>query len=242
MTWYRPGGYPELFDLVSSGGVMVGGGVGLSSAAFPGDLSASCLIDLSLVLGDSASAQRIGARATLSTIAATDGVPRAVAQAAAATANPNLRRRITAGGVLGWRGYTADLPVALAAVGARVGCVDVSGRQDRMSVSQLSAAQGSRFLISEIDLPHHGVSSYRRISARRGPAPALASVAGYRHDNEITLVAGAVARRPICFTPDTRPTCADMISDHRASAAYRARLTAHLTDLVMKDLEDGHGE
>ncbi|MGV0816087.1 FAD binding domain-containing protein [Mycolicibacterium boenickei] len=238
MAWYRPTGYRQLCEAMRSGAKVVGGGVGLSSPAFIGDLKSFDLIDTSAVLSDIVTEGKIAARTTLSTVAASAVVPTCIAQAAQATGNPNLRRRITVGGVLGWGSAIADLPVAFSAVDAQVICMDVNGAVTCCPASAVSMHQGIPRVIIEVRVPTSGASAYRRIGVRAGPAPALAAVAGYRGSaDQIRLVAGAVAVRPICFAPDRRPDAGDMMSDHRGSARHRARLISRLTDLVLEDLE-----
>ncbi|MEO3855727.1 FAD binding domain-containing protein [Acrocarpospora sp. B8E8] len=235
-SWLRPATLDELLDARAGGATLVGGGVGLCSAAFPGALTGA-LIDARAVLGGQVGGTHAGALATLATLAATPGVPAAIRRAAAATANPGVRRRITVGGVLGWRSPLADLPAALDVLDAQVRVAVQAGTAPTLVPLRALYGPEPPSVILDVHWAPATASSYRRAAGRPGPAPLTIGLAGVRRDGDIRLVASGAADTLLAFTPDRIPAEAELRNDARASARHRRRLLDRLLEQVIDDLE-----
>ncbi|MCU1452803.1 MAG: hypothetical protein JWN46_949 [Acidimicrobiales bacterium] len=121
-TWTTPASIDDALVRIVAGATPVGGGAALYSAALA-PLLGAVAVDLAGVLEAGIDGDTIGAKTTLEALAAASTVRRrwpALAEAAEATANPNVRRLATLGGTVAARLPTSDLPAALAAYGAQV--------------------------------------------------------------------------------------------------------------------------
>jgi CO/xanthine dehydrogenase FAD-binding subunit len=240
-TWIRPADVGAAACAVASGATAFGGGAALLSAAFDPTV-AEDVVDLAGLGLATLDAPRIGAMATLAAVAADPAVVRgwpAIAQAAAQSANPEVRRLATIGGTIAARIATADLPAALCAHGARVEVQTVDGARWRSVADHLAAPLPG--VITAVDLGAPAPGGYRRLAGRAGPAPAIATVAAVRRDGELVLWAGAVADRPLCLVDGALPETSALRDDHRASAAHRRRMIAVLVQELRDELANDTG-
>jgi len=239
-VWHRPRSLEAALDLVAAGTTPVGGGAALLSRAFP-QLQGDALADLYGMLPSACTPPVVGAGVTLAVLAADAAVGAgwpAVAQAAGLTANPGVRRLATVGGTVAARLVTADLAAPLVLHAAVVAVTTAAGVARLPYIDYLrSASDLGPHLVTGVDLGPPARGAYRRIAGRRGPAPALATVAGLLGaDGRLRLCAGAVAALPLPFAPGDPPGAERLADDDRASAAYRARLVAVLAGEVAEAL------
>jgi len=220
---------------------VVGGGVGLLSRAFEGDAARAGEPTLVAVDGDprwtAISGRWIGAGVTLARLAAdpriAEGWP-AIAVAAAATANPNLRRRITVGGVVAARLPTSDLAAPLCAHGAMVRLHRPFDDTPIDLPLGEYLADGPAGVVTGVVLAEPAPSAYRRVAVRQGPAPAIATVCAVQGPTGLRRWAGAVATVPIELTEHGEvPADVVLLSDHRASADYRRTVVRNLAATLL---------
>lgn len=239
---------PDLADAlgrVGAGATAVGGGTTLLSDAFAPVIGAEAC-DLAGLLPEGLADDVLGGATTLDALAADPEVRArwpAVAAAAALTATPQVRRLATLGGTIAARLPTADLPAALVAHGAEVHLVaGPAGERRRLPLAEhLARPTPDPHLVVAVRLTRPGRGAYRRFALRRGPAPAIATVAGVvDRAGRLHLHAGAVGPgvAPVPVTAGERPRAEALRSDVRASARHRARLVEALAREVASEL--GH--
>ena len=187
---------------------------------------------------------RIGALTTTAELAASPLVRRwapALAEAAAATAAPALRRRATIGGNVATP--AGDVTTALLALDATVDVLH-GGRTRTEPLAAFMAAQASAWprqrLIVAMRLGRNPRSAFEKEGLRSGFSRALASVAVARDGDRVTVALGGLRDRPFVATTvaaavvgggdvhaalatDCRPP-----DDGIVSPAYRLRLAERL--------------
>ncbi len=234
--WHRPGSLTEAAALMARGATPVGGGTLVMSEAF--DDVPGPYLDLRGVIPNGWHGDRVGAMTTLSALLQmTEGRWPAIAEAVRATANPGVRRLATIGGTIAARLAGCDLAAPLAAYGALVISVGADGAACETPFIEFWCGARGPCLITEVVLGPPRPGAYRRYGGRRGPAPALAGVAGVAGAGGIELWAGAVADRPLRLTG--RPLAdGDMREDLRCSARHRLRLVrafiAEVTSVLLE--------
>jgi CO/xanthine dehydrogenase FAD-binding subunit len=206
---HTPTTLDELRAQITDRTVIVGGAVGLMSAAFPAAFGAANVslarMGLAWIEG-----RRVGAMTTLAALARSDlGGYRALADAVRLTATPALRRRITLGGALAGNPGCADVGIALGAHAGAARVLDgLSGRTAWHSVARLGELQRPWVLL-EVDLGEPGESRYRRFTGHHRAAPTVVSVAGRRlADGATVLCAGGAAALPLVGSPEALPELA----------------------------------
>lgn len=237
VAWRRPASVAEAARLASKGATLVGGAAALGSAAFPHGYG-SVAVDLEGLALDVLAPPRLGAMVRLERLVAEDAISTGwpvVAEAAGATATPEVRRMATVGGTVAAGLPTSDLCLALCAAEASVRVLDGSGAQT-VSVSAY-LAQPLPGVIVEVVLGEPRPGAYRRFANRPGFAPAVAAVAGVVHGGVVALWAGAVADRPVRLSPGALPAVETLRDDAQASGWYRRRLLSTLIEDVTAALE-----
>lgn len=216
--WIAPRKLRTALWLSANGARPFAGGTALLGGLVD-DNAGQVVLDLGCLGLDTVQLPQAGAMTTVETLAGLSDWP-AVARAAQLTGQPNLRRLATIGGVLASRLRTSDLAPALAAHRARVVVATPTGEVIRRSVVEQWASAGINELVLGIELgPPRRAAAFRRLALRRGPAPAIANVAVVVHDDGVERWAGAVAATPVPVDRDGGTT-AEILTDHRASAAY----------------------
>jgi CO/xanthine dehydrogenase FAD-binding subunit len=219
--------------------VIVGGGVGLMSAAFAPTFGETNVALRGMTL-DYVDDGCVGAMTPLATLERSDlGGRRALAQALRLTATPALRRRITLGGVLGWGSARADAAVALAAHGASAKVLD--GRSGGLcwhAVADLYALPRP-WVVLEVDLGQTGASRYLRFGGHHRATPALVCVAARRAPDGSTVVCvGGATQAPLVVTPDELPVQLELLDDHAASASFRHQVMRTLVADACRELDE----
>jgi CO/xanthine dehydrogenase FAD-binding subunit len=242
-SWVRPVHPTVAARAATRGATVFGGGAALLSHAFPHELGDD-VVDLSDLDLDRVDLPLVGAMVTIAALAVDReiclGWP-AIAQAAAVTANPEVRRVASIGGTIAARIPTADLPAALCAHGARIEIVDDDGAR-WIAVEDYLETAFVPGLITRVDFGPPALGGYRRLAGRPGPAPAIAAVAAVDRGDRIELRAGAVADRPLRFPGGAMPPVASLRDDHRASAAYRHRVLGVLAAELHAELRASGGD
>jgi CO/xanthine dehydrogenase FAD-binding subunit len=228
-TWTRPDDVLAAAAMAASGGTVVGGGTALASVSFPHALGPDA-VDLGSLVLTAFEPPFLGAMVTLDRLAddpvIAAGWP-AIAEAARATANPDVRRLATIGGTVAALVATGDLPTALCSHGASVHLHD-GLRAWSVTVAEYLTGPPVTGLVTGVDLGPRAAGAYRRLAGRAGPAPAIAAVAGVLTSDGVRLWAGAVADRPLRFDGTEPPPRSSLRDDDRASAAYRHRILSVL--------------
>lgn len=237
------GGIRQVVRLVTQGSRPLGGGAALSSRAFPEFRSAGPFADLAELSLAGINPPVLGAMATLAELAA-DHVVReqwpALAEAAAATATPGVRLLATIGGTVAARLPGCDLAAALDVHETEVVMEDVLGQRRLPFGDYWTHCDLGPHLVVGVVLGRPSPGCYRRVAARRGPAPAIATLAAVRRpDGSVDLRAGAVADRPVPVDAKTLSVADDVVlrSDDRASAGQRARLLRSLAAEALEALQ-----
>lgn len=144
---------------------------------------------------------RIGALTTMAELAGSALVRREVpmlAEAAAQTAAPALRRRATLGGNLVTRHPAADAATALLAGSARVEWIGREGRRRRTPVADFIAAPPRRGrLVLAIHVPACRRSAFEKHGARRGFSRSIVAVAVRRSSKGSGVAIAGVGAGPI---------------------------------------------
>lgn len=220
--------------------VIVGGAVGLMSAALAPAFGETNValggMGLDYVDGDG----RVGAMTSLATLARADLDGRqALAQALRLTATPALRRRITIGGVLGWGSARADAAVALAAHGASAKVLDGhSGEVAWRAIGDLYALSRP-WAVLEVDLGQAGPSRYLRFGGHHRATPMLVCVAARRAPDGATIVCvGGATQAPLVVMPDELPVQLELLDDHTGSASFRHHVMRTLVADVCRELDE----
>jgi CO/xanthine dehydrogenase FAD-binding subunit len=237
--WIRPDSVTAAAAAAAAGATIVGGAAALCSLAFAPTIGESA-VDLEGLGLDDLELPRIGAMVTLERLTSSDEVAAGwpvVAEAAAATATPEVRRAATVGGTIAARLPTGDLLTALCAVGAAVVVVDAEGRSTPYALPDY-LAEAPAGIVTEVELGLPCRGAYRRFANRAGFAPAVCAVAGVRREERIELWAGAVGERPIPFVRSVLPEEAALRNDVHASAWYRRRLLGVLSDEVVAAIQE----
>jgi aerobic carbon-monoxide dehydrogenase medium subunit len=237
--WHRPGSLAEAAALTASGATPVGGGTLVMSEAF--DVIPGPYLDLSLVVPAGCHGDRVGAMTTLAALLEmTDGRWPAIADAVRSMASPGVRRLATVGGTVAARLAGCDLAAPLAAHGASVISADADGAAHETPFTEFWSGAPGPGIITEIVLGPPRPGAYRRYGGRRGPAPALAGVAGVTSAGGIELWAGAVAGRPLRLAGQPLAD-SDLRGDSRCSARHRLRLVRALAAEVTSALPEYPG-
>ena len=134
--YHRASSLDEALSLLSehSGAKVLAGGHSLLPAMKLRVSDPGVLIDIGRVgdlsgISDSKGSVRIGALTTHSTIAASEAVPAALAEAASMVGDPQVRNRGTIGGNVAHADPASDLPTVLAALGATFFAVGSNGER-----------------------------------------------------------------------------------------------------------------
>jgi aerobic carbon-monoxide dehydrogenase medium subunit len=161
-------------------------------------------------------------------------------------ASPRVRNVATIGGVLGDADYAADPPAMLVALDAQAEVLSVRGPR-RIPVADLivdhyETSLADDELITRVLVPRgrHRVS-YRKLRTRSREDRPCVAVAAALHDDQVSVVVGAVTGRPQRFPDlcagwapgnDAREIALEYaeritpLGDSRGSAAYRKRMIA----------------
>ena len=237
--WHRPGSLAEAAALMASGATPVGGGTLVMSEAF--DAIPGPYLDLSRVVPAGCHGDRVGAMTTLAALLEmTDGRWPAIADAVRSMANPGVRRLATVGGTVAARLAGCDLAAPLAAHGASVISADADEAAHETPFTEFWSGAPGPGIITEIVLGPPRPGAYRRYGGRRGPAPALAGVAGVTGAGGIELWAGAVAGRPLRLAGQPLAG-SDLRDDPLCSARHRLRLVRALAAEVTSALPEYPG-
>lgn len=146
---------------------------------------------------------RIGALTTAAELAASPIVrrhARALAEAAAHTAAPALRRRGPVGGNLVTPHPAGDLTTALVALGATVELVEGAGRRRVAIAEYLKTSAARSRLVLAVHLPKCRHSAFEKLGSRRGFSRSIVAVAVALGASGAGVAIGGVARRPVAAT------------------------------------------
>ncbi len=175
-------------------------------------------------------ALRIGALSTTAELMANALVRRratALAEAAAATGAPALRRRGTIGGNLTTPHPAGDVTTALLALGATIDVVDGLDRRE-VPIAEFMTAQAAVWprqrLIVAVTVPWCRRSAFEKVGLRGSFSRSLAAVGVAVHGRRTTVAYGGLRERP--FVATTIET--GISSDGSVAAALAAeRLAQH---------------
>jgi len=144
---------------------------------------------------------RIGALTTMAELAGSAAVRRHVpmlAEAAAHTAAPALRRRATLGGNLVTHHPAPDATTALLAASARVEWIGREGRRRRTAIADFIASPPRRArLVLALHVPASPRSAFEKHGPRRGFSRSIVAVAVRRSPKGSSVAIAGVAVRPI---------------------------------------------
>ena len=177
----------------------------------------------------------LGSLVTLAKIAAANAYPSldAVAQAAAAVGNPQVRRAATIGGNVALAIATADVVPALQALDAEIVCCSSSTRQE-VPLADFNVAS---LLITHIKIPlrENVRSSFRKFAWRSASGITIVNVAAAVSINDglssrVRLVVGGLQTRPQRLTESEsllqgQHLTSSLVSDAAAAAAASAVCT-----------------
>jgi CO/xanthine dehydrogenase FAD-binding subunit len=147
---------------------------------------------------------RIGALVTSAEVAGSDLVRReapALAEAAAATAAPALRRRGTVGGNIATPHSTGDVTIALLALDARVASIEIPGsaRIDELPLASILSSRdgtGSSRLLLSVTVAKQPRSAFAKFSGRLGFGRPLLSAGVAVAGEQIRVALGGLGQRP----------------------------------------------
>lgn len=148
---------------------------------------------------DLGSQLRIGSLTTAAELAASRLVGRfapALAEAAALTSAPQLRRRGTLGGNLATPHPAGDVATALLALGATVEVALPSGATRSVPVEAVLRRAPGRSLYVTVRVPKCRTSAFAKIGARPAFSRALVSVAVAHLPDGVRVALGGLAERP----------------------------------------------
>jgi carbon-monoxide dehydrogenase medium subunit len=266
LEYSRPRALSEALDALSRPGSCVyAGGTDLLlalSARAPWTVGLRRLVDVKTIpeargITDAGDHLRIGALVTAAELADDHLVRReapALAQAAAATAAPALRRRGTVGGNIAMAHPAADVTTALLALDARVASIDVGGSAEveelslENVLSSWDRTERTRLLLS-VTIAKQPRCAFTKFPSRLGFGRSLVCV-GMAVDGERVRVAlGGLAERPVhavevSSAVQRQAALADALAhechpaddDVCASPAYRLRLAATLIERLHETL------
>lgn len=241
--WLRPASVDAAARAAAGGATVVGGAAALGSAAFPPDYGPTA-VDLEGVGLDVFAPPRLGAMVRLEQLAGdvalAVGWP-VVAEAARATATPEVRRVATVGGTVAAGLPASDCCLALCAAEAAVRVVSGDGTEQRLPLEAYLARRPAGVVV-EVELGPPAPGAYRRLANRAGFAPALAAVAGVVLDGAVSLWAGAVSDRPFRIAPGRLPDATLLRNDAQASSWYRRHVLEVLVEEVAEALRAGARE
>jgi carbon-monoxide dehydrogenase medium subunit len=153
-------------------------------------------------IADAGDSLRIGAAVTAAELAGSRLVRRAapaLAEAAAATSSPALRRRGTVGGNIVTARPTGDVTTALLALGATVEIVGPKGRAESMLtelVTMRSQAWPRKRLVVAVRVPKSPRSAYEKLGSRAAFSRAIVAVAVVATADGARIALGGMHARP----------------------------------------------
>ncbi|MFI7603451.1 FAD binding domain-containing protein [Actinoplanes sp. NPDC049681] len=253
--------------LALTGARPLAGGQGVLTAMKLGRTAPRLLVDLSRidelrgVIPSADGGLRIGAYTTLTDLATTlTGMPSAydaLAEAATAVADTQIRNRATVGGTLAGRHSASDLAAALLVLAGRLTVAGRSGRRT-VALTDFYTPDGPLLahadIIVEVEVPAPEAelrTAYERTTDRATLSPVAGVAVALTPGAVRVAVTGAtawprrvpeaetVAPRPGSWVDDVGPGCR-FRDDDVASAAYRAHLTRVLAGRALARAGSGH--
>jgi carbon-monoxide dehydrogenase medium subunit len=252
MPYARPHTVEEAVALLAEGGVPLAGGTVLVRRVVQGAAAPPLLVDLAGITAlRSVTARQgylsLGALTTLEELAGSverHGAFTALARAAAAVGNPNVRRAGTLGGNLGWGLPGADTVAALVVLEAEVVRAGPDGQEALSVMDFVTNGVGTAHLITGVRLPRRDGwrSDFVKFGWRRATAKSIVSVAAALQVDggriaAARLAVGGVTRRAPRLTGtehllEGRTAVGRLIDEAAASASEEASLDrpAHVGD------------
>ena len=172
--YHRASSLDEALSLLSehSGAKVLAGGHSLLPAMKLRVSDPGVLIDIGRV-SESKGSVRIGALTTHSTIAASEAVPAALAEAASMVGDPQVRNRGTIGGNVAHADPASDLPTVLAALGATFhatgskGERSISAEEFFTGLLETALAEGEILTAVEVPIEDKGTgSAYAKLASQ----------------------------------------------------------------------------
>ena len=151
---------------------------------------------------DTGASLRVGAAVTAAELAASRLVRRAVpalAEAAAATSSPALRRRATVGGNIVTPRPTGDVTTALLALGATVEIADEDGPAEiplAALVTPRSRSWPQQRLLVAVHVPKRPLSAFEKLGSRAAFSRSIVAVAVSAADDGVHVALGGMNQRP----------------------------------------------
>jgi len=208
-------------------------------------------------IADAGDRLRIGALVTAAELAASDLVRRdapALAQAAAATASPALRRRGTVGGNLAMAHPAADVATALVALDANVASIDVASGSTKVEelpvesvLSSWDRARSPRLLLS-VTIVKQPRCAFSKFATRLGFGRSLVCAGMAVTGEQVRVALGGLGERPFhaagsSLAVEQGGALADALArecrppeDPCASPTYRLRLATALIERMREAL------
>ena len=259
LQYSKPRALREALDALSQPGSCVyAGGTDLLialSARAPWAAGVRRLVDIKGVpearhINDAGGHLRIGALVTAAELANSDIVRReapALAEAAAATAAPALRRRGTVGGNIATPHSTGDMTTALLALDAKVASIEIAGstRIDELPLESVLSSRdgaGSPRLLLSVTIAKQPRSAFAKFPTRLGFGRSLVCVSMAVAGEQVRVALGGLGERPFhavesSLAVEQQTALADALArecrppdDVRVSPAYRLRLAATLIE------------
>lgn len=238
-AYHRPSSLDDALSLLHRSTVrtvVLGGGTSVVPARFD---VATEVIDLQACgLGAVAidgSTARLGATATLDTVAGHESLPAVLREAARRDQPSTLRTLATIGGAVVERGSESELLAALLAHDAAVAYVNSTGSHHRDLDDVLadpSVLHGA--IVTSVSVSIDGQSAVARTGRTPMDTPIVAAVGRRRPDGTTVLAMSGVANTP-CLVEN--PRLLTPPGDFRGSTEYRRTLGVELADRVTTALE-----
>ena len=167
----------------------------------------------------------------------------ALAQAAAATADPQVRNQGTTCGSLAHADLAADQPAAVLALGATIVAASVRGEREIAAadffVDTLTSALESDEILVRVEIPKGGRSAYAKLGRRGGDSDyPIAAAAAWVEASNGSVADARVAVTGVSSKPYLAVVAAEAVVGTDGSADAIASAAFHATDdiVVLEDL------
>jgi len=167
----------------------------------------------------------------------------ALAQAAAATADPQVRNQGTTCGSLAHADLAADQPAAVLALGATIVAASVRGEREIAAadffVDTLTSALESDEILVRVEIPKGGRSAYAKLGRRGGDSDyPIAAAAAWVEASNGSVADARVAVTGVSSKPYLAVVAAEAVVGTDGSADAIASAASHATDdiVVLEDL------